>query len=83
MRCITVQCINQYVAPRCPPLPPQELGKQNPALLQIINSNQQEFMRLLTEAPTDEEEAAMAEALGGLGEGVSPLLADFLPVFGR
>ncbi len=28
----------------------QELGKQNPALLRLINENQAEFLRLINEA---------------------------------
>lgn len=38
----------------------QELGKQNPELLQQINSNQQDFLRLITEAPAEGEAEGMA-----------------------
>jgi UV excision repair protein RAD23 len=31
----------------------QELGKQNPALLRLINENQAEFLRLINEAGGD------------------------------
>lgn len=33
----------------------QELGKQNPALLRLINDNQAEFLRLLNEAGAEGE----------------------------
>ena len=46
----------------------QELGKQNPALLQQINANQAEFLRLLNE-PIDQNEAAAAAAQMGMMEG--------------
>mmetsp|Transcript_24935 Transcript_24935/g.44422 ORF Transcript_24935/g.44422 Transcript_24935/m.44422 type:complete len:222 (-) Transcript_24935:306-971(-) len=50
----------------------QELGKQNPQLLQLINSNQQDFLRLINEpapegAPGMEELAAMAAGGGNDG----------------
>lgn len=44
----------------------QELGKSNPQLLQLINSNQQEFLQLLSQAGDDEGEEGMEEALGAL-----------------
>lgn len=43
----------------------QELGKQNPQLLQLINSNQQEFLRLINEAAPEGMDALAAMA----GEG--------------
>ena len=47
----------------------QELGKNNPQLLQLINSNQAEFLRLINEAPGNapsaEEMAAQLAAAGG------------------
>mmetsp|Transcript_14944 Transcript_14944/g.38398 ORF Transcript_14944/g.38398 Transcript_14944/m.38398 type:complete len:355 (-) Transcript_14944:31-1095(-) len=48
----------------------QELGKQNPQLLQLINSNQQEFLRLINE-PAPEGVPGMDElaAMAGGGEG--------------
>lgn len=49
----------------------QELGKQNPQLLQLINANQQEFYSLLNDMPTDGmEEDSMAAAMGGAGGGM-------------
>jgi len=34
----------------------QELGKQNPALLRLINENQGEFLRLINEAVPEDAE---------------------------
>ncbi|KAK9811909.1 hypothetical protein WJX72_012290 [[Myrmecia] bisecta] len=50
----------------------QELGKQNPDLLQLINSNQQDFLRLINEpaeggAPNIQDLAAQLGAAGGEG----------------
>jgi UV excision repair protein RAD23 len=42
----------------------QELGKQNPQLLQLINANQGEFLRLINEPGAEGE----ADILGQLGE---------------
>ena len=57
----------------------QELGKQNPQLLQLINANQQEFYSLLNDMPTDGMEddplaAAMGMPAGGAagGGGIGP-----------
>eukprot|EP00951_Prasinocladus_malaysianus_P030330 scaffold284990_cov30-Prasinocladus_malaysianus.AAC.1 len=52
----------------------QELGKQNPQLLQLINTNQQEFLRLINEpgeegGPGMEALAAMAGGDGEQGAG--------------
>ncbi len=52
-----------------PPIPTQELSKQNPQLLQLINSNQQEFLRLLGEPPAEGEAADLAAQLGEGMEG--------------
>lgn len=38
----------------------QELGKQNPELLQMINSNQEEFLRMINE-PAPQGGADMAD----------------------
>lgn len=50
----------------------QELGKQNPQLLQVINSNQSEFLRIINEPVSAAEQqsmaAMMAGALGGEGD---------------
>lgn len=47
----------------------QELGKQNPGLLQVINSNQEEFLRMINEPAPEGEEgdvaARLAQELGG------------------
>jgi hypothetical protein len=51
---------------------PQELRKQNPALMQQISAHQQEFMQMVMEAPAegeDEEMAQMAQLLGQMGGG--------------
>jgi UV excision repair protein RAD23 len=46
----------------------QELGQQNPALLGIINANQEEFMRLLNEPlPEGMLDMAALEAMGVQG----------------
>lgn len=44
----------------------QELGKQNPDLLQMINSNQEEFLRMINDpaAPGEPDMAALAGAAG-------------------
>jgi UV excision repair protein RAD23 len=34
----------------------QELGKQNPALLRLINENQAEFLQLINEAGAEDAE---------------------------
>lgn len=54
----------------------QELGKQNPELLQMINSNQEEFLRMINEpAPQGADMAELAAQLsgaagaGGMGQG--------------
>ncbi|GLC44031.1 hypothetical protein PLESTB_000221600 [Pleodorina starrii] len=46
----------------------QQLGRSHPELVQVINQNQQEFLRMLTEPGEGEEEDAMAALLGG-GDG--------------
>ena len=44
----------------------QELGKQNPELLQMINSNQEEFLRMINEpAPQGADMAELAAQLSG------------------
>lgn len=48
----------------------QELGKQNPELLAMINSNQQDFLRLIMEPQGGEEGMGMEEAMAGGGGGV-------------
>ncbi|GLI65743.1 hypothetical protein VaNZ11_009344 [Volvox africanus] len=45
----------------------QNLGRTHPELVQVINQNQQEFLRMLTEPGEGEEEDAMAMLLGGGG----------------
>lgn len=46
----------------------QELGKQNPRLLDLINSNQQEFLQLLNESlPEGEDADQLMEGLMGEG----------------
>nr|PNR35337.1 hypothetical protein PHYPA_023237 [Physcomitrium patens] len=45
----------------------QELGKQNPALLRLINENQAEFLRLINEAGAEGAEGG--DALGQLAGG--------------
>lgn len=37
----------------------QELGKQNPALLRLINDNQAEFLRLINEAGAEGAEGSV------------------------
>lgn len=44
----------------------QELGKQNPELLQMINSNQEEFLRMINE-PAPQGQPGMAELAAQLG----------------
>ena len=44
----------------------QELGKQNPELLQMINSNQEEFLRMINE-PAPQGQPDMAELAAQLG----------------
>lgn len=44
----------------------QELGKQNPELLQMINSNQQEFLRMIND-PVPQGQPDMAELAAQLG----------------
>jgi hypothetical protein len=51
---------------------PQELRKQNPQLMQQISAHQQEFMRMVMEAPAegeDDDMAQMAQLLGAMGGG--------------
>ena len=45
----------------------QELGKANPALLNEINSHQEEFLAMINE-PIDPNDPAMAELLAEMGE---------------
>jgi hypothetical protein len=50
----------------------QELRKQNPGLMQQISAHQQEFMRMVMEAPPegeDDDMAQMAQLLGAMGGG--------------
>ena len=53
----------------------QELGKQNPDLLQMINSNQEEFLRMIND-PAPQGEPDMAALAGAAG--VSSLLLQAL-----
>lgn len=46
----------------------QELGKQNPDLLQMINGNQEEFLRMINE-PAAQGSPDMAELAAQLGGG--------------
>lgn len=48
----------------------QELGKQNPQLLQSINQNQQEFLAMLNEpaAPGEPSMEELAAQMGGAGQ---------------
>lgn len=53
----------------------QELGKQNPELLQMINSNQEEFLRMINEpAPQGGGDMAdlAAQLAGAAGAGGTP-----------
>jgi len=47
----------------------QELGKQNPELLQQIQANQGAFMQMLAEPAAEGEDDPMAAMLGALGGG--------------
>lgn len=47
----------------------QELGKSNPQMLQLINSNQAEFLQLLEAEGEEGEEEGLEEALGAMGAG--------------
>ena len=79
------QTLRQMVAQNPQILQPmlQELGKNNPDLLQQITENQQEFLRLLTEEPPPQV-AEAAEGLmqlagqGGLLNGIDIKLNSFL-----
>ncbi|KIY92057.1 Putative DNA repair protein RAD23-3 [Monoraphidium neglectum] len=52
----------------------QELGKQNPELLQQINAHQADFLRMVMEPGEEGEDDEMAEALAAMagGEGGLP-----------
>lgn len=52
----------------------QEIGRNDPQLMQLINTNQQEFMRMLSEPPPAGTDlgAALAGAGGGGGGGGAP-----------
>jgi hypothetical protein len=50
----------------------QELGKQNPQLLQMINGNQQEFLRLLNEPAPGGQGAVAADLASQLAAAVAP-----------
>ncbi|CAK9857811.1 unnamed protein product [Sphagnum jensenii] len=49
----------------------QELGKQNPALLQLINENQAEFLRLINEAGGDGGEGDILGQLGAMPQSIN------------
>jgi UV excision repair protein RAD23 len=51
----------------------QELGKQNPALLRLINENQAEFLRLINEAGPEGVEGgdAMGQLAGAFPQSVN------------
>ena len=44
----------------------QQLGQQNPELLQLINANQQEFIQLMNEPPTDGDAAPAPGGMPGM-----------------
>ncbi|PNH05354.1 putative DNA repair protein RAD23 [Tetrabaena socialis] len=55
----------------------QQLGRSNPELVQAINQNQQEFLRMLTQPAEGEHEDAMAALLGGAdGEGEGGMVVE-------
>uniref|UniRef100_A0A7S0RW17 Ubiquitin receptor RAD23 n=1 Tax=Pyramimonas obovata TaxID=1411642 RepID=A0A7S0RW17_9CHLO len=45
----------------------QELGRANPQLLELINNNQDEFLRLINEPPPEGMDLALSQMMGGLG----------------
>ncbi|KAH9574898.1 hypothetical protein CY35_01G083400 [Sphagnum magellanicum] len=49
----------------------QELGKQNPALLRLINENQAEFLRLINEAGGDGGEGDILGQLGAMPQSIN------------
>ena len=54
-----------------PPLSPQELGRNNPQLIQLIQGNQEDFLRMLQEPPGEGElvRAGQGEVVGQEGTG--------------
>lgn len=86
------QALRQYVQANPQILQPmlQELGKQDPNLLQLINSNQAEFLRLIAEPAQQQQVSAAnlaAQLAGGLaggeaeegGEGMAPIQIQVTP----
>jgi UV excision repair protein RAD23 len=49
----------------------QELGKQNPALLRLINENQAEFLRLINEAGGEGAEGDILGQLGAMPQSIN------------
>jgi UV excision repair protein RAD23 len=49
----------------------QELGKQNPALLRLINENQAEFLQLINEAGGEDAEGDILGQLGAMPQSIN------------
>jgi hypothetical protein len=49
----------------------QELGKQNPALLRLINENQAEFLHLINEAGGEDAEGDILGQLGAMPQSIN------------